>query len=203
MIDPIIYILPTSLVQEKRAFVLSFIDKKRKEKAERYIKEKDQLLSLGAGFLLKKYLPEGEVEESAAGKPYLPNGPFFNLSHSGEHVVLAVHPSREVGIDIERIDETKLDAIRFVLNEREGAPTDLETLFRIWSNKESLVKCISTGLKSMKSMDGLPLEGERIIDVQRYYVKSMVFHGYSLSVSRKGKEPFNMNINCIHSLEGE
>ena len=203
MIASTIHILPVLLVQEERSFVLSIIDKKRREKAERFLQEKDQLLCLGAGYLLKKYLPEGEIKENSAGKPFLPNGPFFNISHSGEYAVLAMHPSREVGVDIERIDEKKLDAIRFMLNEKEIGTKDSETLFRVWSNKESLVKCKSTGMKDMKEVDGLPLEGIRFIDGEAYYTKSILFHSYSLSVSLKGEEPFNININCINSLESE
>ena len=103
MIEIIVRILHTSLIKQNLSFVLSYVDKTRKEKAERFRNEKDQLLSLGAGYLMKKYLPEGEIKIMESGKPYLPNGPFFNVSHSGEYVVFTSSNNSEVGIDIELI----------------------------------------------------------------------------------------------------
>ena len=196
-----IYILNTILVKEYLSFISSFVDEKRKTKAERYVHEKDQLLSFGAGYLLKKYLPEGEIKEMENGKPYLENGPFFNISHSGEYVVLAIHPTKEVGIDIEKIDENRVSTIRFVLNEDEKKTNDITTLFQIWSNKESLAKCISTGLKDIRDINGLPLEGKRTINGEDCYSKSMVYDGYSLAVSLKGKEPFDINIHRVDAIK--
>jgi len=37
------------------------------------------------------------------GKPYLPGGPFFNISHSGRLVLLAVSEDGEIGCDAEEI----------------------------------------------------------------------------------------------------
>lgn len=196
-----IYILNNSLVKDNYASVFSFVDEDRKEKANKIINERDRLLSLGAGYLLKKYLPKGEIKKTSSGKPYLVNGPLFNVSHSEEYVVLVFHHTRDVGVDIELINKTRLEAIRFTLCEEEKKITDLETLFRIWSNKESLVKCISTGLKDIKNVNGLPLEGSRVIEGEDYYTKSMIYDGYSLSLTLKGKEPFNINIKNISAIE--
>ena len=201
MVDIIIRVLHTSLVKQKLSFVMSLVDPKRKEKAERFVKEQDRLLSLGAGYLLKKYLPQGEIKVNESGKPYLADGPFFNVSHSGEYVVLVSHPSRDVGVDIEQINENKRDGIEFVLNSEEKKISDVGTLFQIWSNKESLIKCLSTGLKCIKTVSGLPLEGERSVEGESYFTKSMIYNGYSLSVTLKGKEPFNVKIEQVDILE--
>lgn len=196
-----IYILNVSSVKNHLSFVSNFVDKQRKEKAERYMNEKDQLLSFGAGYLLKKYLPNKEIKYTESGKPYFEDGPHFNLSHSGEYIVLAIHHSRDVGIDIERIDKNKIEGIKFVLNDEEKSISDIETLFRIWSNKESLTKCTSTGLKDIKNVDGLPMEGMRIALDEPYYLKSLVYEGYALSLALKGKDPFNIKINQVE-IEG-
>ena len=103
----VIYILHTALIKDNLSFISSFVNPKRKEKAERFVNENDRLLSFGAGYLLKRYLPKGEIKENEGGKPYLDNGPYFNISHSGEYVILGIHPSRDVGVDIERIDEKR------------------------------------------------------------------------------------------------
>ena len=195
-----VYILHTSLVKKHFSFVENFVYPTRREKALRYVNEKDQLLSFGAGYLIKKYLPNEEILLTESGKPYLKDGPFFNVSHSGEYVVLAIHPSLDVGIDIERIASSKVEGIKFVLSEDEQKISDVNTLFRIWTNKESLTKCISSGLKDIKNVNGLPLEGMRLIIDEKYYVKSTLFEDYALSVSLKGKEPFVIVTEIVKSI---
>ena len=201
MIEITIRILHISLIKQNFSFVLSYVDKSRKEKAERFKNEKDQLLSLGAAYLMKKYLPNEEIKIMDTGKPYSANGPFFNVSHSGEYVAFASSKTSEVGIDIERIDENKLDGIRYVLDEEEKKISDSSVLFQIWSNKESLIKCSSNGLKDIKKVKGLPLNGKRIINGQSYYTKSVIYNGYSLSLTLKQEEPFDIKIENINSLE--
>ena len=201
MVEVIIRILHISLIKQKRFFVLSYVDSSRKKKAERFVNEKDQLLSLGAGYLMKKHLPDGEIKINTNGKPFLSNGPFFNVSHSGEYVVFASHQYRDIGVDIEKIDENKLDGIQYALDQDEKKESDRNTLFQIWSNKESVIKCLSSNLKDIKTIKGLPLVGTRNIEGQDYYTKSTIYDGYSLSVTLKGNEPFELRIETINSLE--
>jgi 4'-phosphopantetheinyl transferase len=42
------------------------------------------------------------IECGPHGKPRCPGGPEFNLSHSGDLILLALHPRRPVGVDVER-----------------------------------------------------------------------------------------------------
>lgn len=196
-----IYILHSSLVKENLPFVLSILDKERKEKAEKYVNEKDRLLSYGAGLLIKKYLPSGEIKETKNKKPYLENGPYFNISHSGEFAVLAICESCDIGVDIEQVNEKKIDAIKFTLNEDEKKTNNVNDLFRMWSNKESLIKCMSSNLNDIRKLNGLPLEGYRSINGEDYYTRSMIYEGYSLSVTLHTKEDFEIVINRIVSLE--
>lgn len=39
----------------------------------------------------------------AHGKPHCPIGPQFNVSHAGDLILLALHPNRPVGVDVERL----------------------------------------------------------------------------------------------------
>lgn len=197
MNEVVVYVLHTSLVKDNYSFAMSKLDKKRIDKALRFVQEKDRLLSIGAGYLLNKYLPHEEMKFTDKGKPYLDDGPYFNLSHSGEYVVLAIDNSRDVGVDIERIDETKIDAIKFSLSEEEKDIVDLNTLFLIWSNKESYIKCLSSDIGDIKTVKGLPTEGVRY----ECFTKSMIYNNYSLSITLKGAEPFNLKIKSINSLK--
>ena len=62
--------------------------------------------------LLCEALGCGEAELRARlkyhenGKPYLPEGPFFSISHSGRLVMLAVDEEAEIGCDVEDLSRT-------------------------------------------------------------------------------------------------
>ena len=76
---------------------------------------------------------------------------YFNLSHSGELSVCAADES-EVGVDAEMVRPVRYDPIAarcFSAREREElreAPTPLAVFFRIWTEKESILKQRGTGL---------------------------------------------------------
>lgn len=197
MNELIVYILDTLQIKNNLPYIFSYVDKKRLEKASNFANEEDKLQCLGAGYLIKKYLPNREILENKNGKPYFAEGPFFNISHSGNFVVFVISNTNEVGIDIERIDEKKISAIKFTLNEAEKEINDAKTLFRMWSNKESLIKCMSSNLNDVKLINGFPLEGLRVVDGKSYYSKSMLYNGYSLSVTLKQKESFNVSIKQV------
>jgi 4'-phosphopantetheinyl transferase len=91
-----------------------------------------------------------------AGKPHLcdPPGPHFNVSHSGEVVLIALSGGGPVGVDVERVRrlETR-DLMSRVLSpwERavlEGLPLDQRdaAFFKAWTCKEAFVKADGAGL---------------------------------------------------------
>lgn len=43
------------------------------------------------------------IASGPQGKPFCPGGPQFNASHSGPLILLALHPSRPVGVDLEQL----------------------------------------------------------------------------------------------------
>jgi 4'-phosphopantetheinyl transferase len=79
----------------------------------------------------------------------------FNLSHSGDHAVLAVSRSAEVGVDIECVRPIERELAARTFSAAEVAALDalpderwLEGFFRCWTRKEAVVKAIGTGLLS-------------------------------------------------------
>ena len=48
----------------------------------------------------------GRLRYHENGKPYLPAGPFFSISHSGQLVMLAVDKEAEIGCDAEDLSRT-------------------------------------------------------------------------------------------------
>lgn len=192
-----IYLLHKNEIQAHLDVVLSFLDQSRFKKANQLFKEDDRLLSFGGCYLLKKYLPNKEIKISKNGKPYLEGGPHFSLSHSHNFVGLCVHEGDEIGLDIEYINKDKTKAIRYVLSGIEEKVDDVESLFQLWTNKESLIKCRGDLLNNIRSYPGLPLIGEVSYGGTTYYRNSIIYRGYAISVSSEGREAFALNIREI------
>ena len=91
--------------------------------------------------------------EGAHGKPALPGGPHFNLSHSGDLAALAVCASHEVGVDIEtRRPVESAVAERFFSPAERAALSALPAaaweagFFNAWTRKEAVIKALGLGL---------------------------------------------------------
>lgn len=94
------------------------------------------------------------------GKPYLSHAPhiFFNLSHSYGGVLCAVAPF-EIGCDIEKIRDTRLDVAHRVFSDAEQAllnalsnETEKKNLFfELWTKKESFMKATGEGFLALSS----------------------------------------------------
>jgi 4'-phosphopantetheinyl transferase len=106
-------------------------------------------------------VPTQEIhfKKTTKGKPYLKNYPIrFNISHSGDWVVLAV-AEMDVGIDVEKIRQINYRiAERFfsthenLLLDKHGGTDKLDLFFDFWTLKESFLKLLGTGLtKSLNS----------------------------------------------------
>jgi 4'-phosphopantetheinyl transferase len=84
------------------------------------------------------------------GKPVLPGGPGFSLSHAGDLVGVAVRPDGPVGLDVEQLrDVADLDALAAHVRsptERSRPGLDAAGFFRTWTRKEALVKATGDGL---------------------------------------------------------
>ena len=162
----------------------------RMEKACRFRFERDRLLCLGAGFLLLEALGP----ETAAlccgenGKPFLPGGPAFNLSHSGEWCVLAVGEAC-IGADIEQLDERHLGIASMVYTPGElawmGQDNPLERFYALWTWKESVMKATGLGMAlEPASFEVLPFTQGKPVFLRDtlWYAQSGALDGYRYSV---------------------
>ena len=86
------------------------------------------------------------------GKPVLPGGPGFSLTHAGDLVGVAVHPGGAVGLDVEQVRGlTDIAAMAaHVCSPHEAVP-DREAFFALWTRKEALLKATGTGLATPMS----------------------------------------------------
>lgn len=131
--------------------ILSELPEDLRKKALRYRKEDDQLRSIGSSFLLLKASKGYEVHYSKEGKPFVDGELYFNISHSGDYVVLAEADS-PVGVDVERVADIGInDGLKNIaLTEREKlwVKDSLLRFYVVWTRKESLIKCEGSGFIS-------------------------------------------------------
>ena len=135
----------------------------RAEKARRFRFEKDRLLCLGAGFLMMRALGirgEEELRYGENGKPFAPGYPAFNLSHSGAWCALAAGHVKQIGFDLEEINEANTDIAAEVYTDAELAwmqEDPLNRFFQLWTWKESVMKAAGLGMSLVpRSFEALP-----------------------------------------------
>ena len=106
------------------------------------------------------------VPREAHGKPYLPDGPFFSLSHSGSLAALLIADTR-CGVDAKHVVRTVPPHIRArLLAPEEAAVPRAFTWF--WTRKEAVMKLDGRGtLLPARSVpvlgDTLTLGGRQIV----------------------------------------
>ena len=155
-----VYVLQLSDLYGKKNILLELADRQRREKALRYLREDDQLLSLAAGYLMKRYLPgfsEDRLWTGKDGKPFLRGGPAFSVSHGGAYAALAWDENAEgVGVDVEPIQEMgyyqPILPFYATAEEREAVGNDAKKAVWVWTRKESLYKCVGEGVSDFREL---------------------------------------------------
>jgi 4'-phosphopantetheinyl transferase len=111
---------------------------------------------LAVRVLLKEFYPTSPaIGYHNNGKPYLVNQPDkISISHSGKMIAIALHPTRNPGIDIEIINARIFKIASRFLNKHENAflglkPT-VEQLLIVWGAKEVMFKVLEHGGVSFK-----------------------------------------------------
>ena len=191
------------LKMEAEEILRSLPDELRK-KALRYHREDDQLRSIGSSFLLLKAAKGKPIHYSAEGKPFVEGENFFNISHSGDYVVLA-EAKFPVGVDIERIDDIGInnDLLNIALTEREKlwVKDSLLRFYVVWTRKESLIKCEGSGFMSEPcEIDTLPENDldESVLYKGKYYrADSFMINGHIVSVAVKNDEDMSVSGSFI------
>jgi 4'-phosphopantetheinyl transferase len=164
----------------------------RARKILKYAREEDRMRSLAAGLLLEYALgarKAGTVFIGECGKPRVEGGPHFNISHSGDYVLLAVSDT-PIGIDIEMWTDEDCAALAdaaFHEDERAmlGHSPSVRSFFDLWTLKESYIKMLGTGLSTDTKSFKVIIEGDAArIDTDpdvRLHL-SHILEGYSVAV---------------------
>lgn len=142
-----VYVLDIAPLRGREREALALLPEERREKALRIRREEARLRSISAGLLLREAGIEPPFAYGEHGKPYIPGGPHFSLTHSGTLAALAVCET-SVGLDIEKIAPVRRAAARaLTIEERQYMETDPERCFAyLWTRKEAALKCTGAGL---------------------------------------------------------
>jgi 4'-phosphopantetheinyl transferase len=129
------------------------------EKIGKYKRWQDACGSLYGKFLLQIMLKEcgfsadlGNLRYSKYQKPYLEDGPPFNISHSANRVACIMGRDGRVGIDLEEIREMPFADFQSQFSGEEwaaiqGAVDPTNTFYAYWTAKESIIKADGRGLQ--------------------------------------------------------
>ncbi len=190
--------LPNS--SEETARLATRLTSERRKKYDRFRFEADKRRSLVAGLALEYAFgaASNEILVDEFGKPYLPGGAFFNLSHSGNWVALAVDLRGSVGCDVQiRQDSLKPEIIAkrfFHASEYEAfltsAPEERERVFyRTWALKESYLKALGRGFRIAPTSFAVDANAEpRLVerasedDAQNWNLRVWDFEGGALAL---------------------
>jgi 4'-phosphopantetheinyl transferase len=137
---------------------LAYCSYDAKKKINSYSQYSDQVVAFASHwikeFFLGYYLtgkPQKlRIKYSSHGKPYLVDYPNydFNISHSGEYLLLAISKNGQVGVDIEIIkqdeDLSQLSPIVFSSSEQQLIHNNLH-FTQLWTKKEALLKLRGNG----------------------------------------------------------
>lgn len=193
-----LYIINSSLfsIDELSSIPLTVEKKQYIEKAFTLEKQKERYLST---YLKDKYVGSYHLNEH---KKPLSKNKFFNISHSDEMVILGMCDI-DIGVDIEHIKKDISSQMkRFIASDDEFEYiSDEEKFYEIWTNKESLMKCKGIGIvDKVSNIPGLPINGIRTLDNERYMSKTIKLDDYLISICIKSVEPFEVEQINITTL---
>jgi 4'-phosphopantetheinyl transferase len=157
------------------------------DRVRRFRRWQDAQAALLGRLLLIEVIGKGDrsilsrLEYTHYGRPYIQGLPDFNISHSGNHVLLACDPFSRIGIDIEEVRPIRHEDFRFQMTENEWlridtAPDPLAAFYTYWTQKEAVIKAHGNGLslplKSFEVQDDQTQIGEEVFYVKRIEIAS-------------------------------
>lgn len=141
--------------------------------AERYVVTRS-LVRIVLGERLEIAPRDIPVSRTDMGKPVVAEGVHFNVSHSGDLILLALSDERAIGVDVERKREVaKVRALTerwLTESERRDCErlralgaTDSDAFLRTWALKEARLKALGVGIAGalsvqQQSVDAIPLD---------------------------------------------
>ena len=192
-------VLDVEIAFHHKKVLLDSVNEKQKEKALKYKNEIDQIRSLSSSYLMNNLSKEA-ILFSGTGKPFFEKGPFFNISHSGKYIVMAVS-NKEIGIDIEENVDKDMSSLVRIFNDAEAKMLkEHSDFYYLWCAKESLIKCMGSSINKIKEIPSLPLNGIKTFKGKDYQCQTFVYDKHIVSITRESNEQFEIKTERISQL---
>ncbi len=157
-----IWSINRKVYDDQKSYTEYLLDENELSRAQKFRFKKDHDPFVIGRFLTKVLMayytnvsPENvKIIPDSCGKPTSDLKLFFNLSHSGDQLLLGFSHS-PIGVDIEKEDprvdtksvgKSNFSKIEFKILMNASNEQKLSTFFEIWTKKESLIKGIGRGL---------------------------------------------------------
>lgn len=201
-----VYTADTDVLCDGELFekVYNSVTLSRRKKTDSLHLQKDRRLSLGAEYLLMSACRDYGIDYSAEeimtdenGKPYFAHVPLrFNLSHSFNRAMCVIS-ELPVGCDTEKIHCLNHDiAGRFfhkdeisMLDRCNDVSERTDQFFRLWTLKESFIKCVGLGIKIPLNSFCFKLQEDGTVEIEQnlnrnnyYFFESNGDNGYKYAV---------------------
>jgi 4'-phosphopantetheinyl transferase len=121
------------------------------------------------------------LKYNAYHRPYLDEGPDFNIAHSGNMVICCFADAGQVGIDIELVKNIDLnDYLDYFTpnewNQINNYPDKYDGFYDFWTRKEAVLKAIGTGFHT--PLSSVDVSDESLIyDNITYYIRPVAVNG--------------------------
>lgn len=170
----------------------SFLSEENIMELSRYKLEETKKEKAVSLILKNKYIGEYSLNEN--GKP-ISKDCYFNISHSKGYVVF-IKDDVPIGVDIEKIRPVEDDLKEYISSKEEKEYIkDEKSFYEIWTNKESLTKCIGTGIKEkIKDIPSIPINDVKSYKNKKYRSKTIKYLDSVICVTRENESPFEIKI---------
>ena len=164
---------------------LSALSSQKQASIQRLLHYRNRVTSLAGLRLLRLYAEDegisnfklSDVQYPDTGKPFWKNNKDyfdFNISHSGNLIVIAASTAVKVGVDVEQIRLLKRLSFKRVMSADELADIEQTPVlfFDLWSKKEAVVKAADTvGLARMSDVS--LKQNMAVLDEKKWFLKSI------------------------------
>ena len=164
---------------------LSALSGQKQASIQRLIHYRNRVTSLAALRMLRLCAQDegirnfklSDVQYPDTGKPFWKNNKDyfdFNISHSGNLIVIAASAAVKVGVDVEQIRLLKRLSFKRVMSADELADIEQTPVlfFDLWSKKEAVVKAADTvGLARMSDVS--LKQNMAVLDEEQWFLKSI------------------------------
>ncbi len=146
-----------------------------------------------------------DIQIGAKDRPFINDEIDFNISHSGEYIIVAIVANAKVGVDIEKQRKLNVNLFRKYFddnewNEIQSSAITLQTFLDLWTIKESAIKCDGRGVEILsETHKDYKIKNSVYCDNKEFYFQSIeIENDYACCVC--SNKIFEMNLYEI-SLE--